>query len=80
MSSLTYDIICPKLIYYRYEAEELASSLGLVLYTTSAKENVNIETVFHHLAERFCKDRDKDQEHAMPRWGNSFFFLIRIIY
>lgn len=35
----------------REEAEELASSLGLVLFTTSAKENVNIEPVFRNLAQ-----------------------------
>ena len=34
----------------REEGEELAASLGLVLHTTSAKENLNIEPVFRSLA------------------------------
>ena len=38
-------------MFLREEAEELASSLGLVLFTTSAKENVNIEPVFRNLAQ-----------------------------
>ena len=34
----------------REEGEELAASLGLVLHTTSAKDNLNIEPVFRSLA------------------------------
>lgn len=50
----------------RHEAEEMASSLGLVLYTTSSKENVNVESVFQDLAQRFSKTQDKEAEQIIP--------------
>lgn len=47
--------------------EDLAASLGLVLYTTSSKENVNVETVFQHLAQRYGRTRDREMEYSPPR-------------
>ena len=52
---------------FRQEAEELASSLGLVLYTTSSKEDVNVDAVFLHLAQGFSKKREKVAEQVVPR-------------
>ena len=36
--------------YFRYEAEELVSSMGLGMVSTSAKDNINIGQVFQHIA------------------------------
>ena len=42
-------------LLFRYEAEDLAVLLQLELFTTSAKDNVNIESVFQHLANSYFK-------------------------
>ena len=43
------------MLVFRYEAEDLAALLELEMFTTSAKDNVNIETVFQHLANSYFK-------------------------
>ena len=45
------------LLCFRYEADELASSLDLELVTTSAKDNVNIDSVFQTIANSHFRTR-----------------------
>ena len=45
------------LLCFRYEADELASSLELELVTTSAKDNVNIDSVFQTIANSHFRTR-----------------------
>ena len=42
-------------LFLRYEAEDTAANLGLNLATTSAKENVNIDSVFQQIADSYFK-------------------------
>ena len=42
----------------RYEAEEVAAQLDLLLFTASAKEDINISLVFQHLADSHCRARE----------------------
>ena len=55
----------------RYEAEDLAAMLELELFTTSAKDNVNIELVFQHLANSYFNTltaQSAPARHYSPRY------------
>ena len=54
----------------RYEAEDMAALLELEMFTTSAKDNVNIETVFQHIANSYFKTpavQSAPTRHYSPR-------------
>ena len=56
---------------FRYEAEDLAAMLELELFTTSAKDNVNIELVFQHLANSYFNTlvaQSAPARHYSPRY------------
>merc|ERR1719400_2935016 len=53
--------LLPSAATTRDEAEEMAASLGLILHTTSAKENLNIEPVFRNLAQALTPARQPRQ-------------------
>ena len=40
-------------IYSRLEAERLAAEAGMRLYRTSVKDDLNVGSVFQHLAENY---------------------------
>ena len=55
---------------FRYEAEDLAAMLELELFTTSAKDDVNIELVFQHLANNYFNTlsaQSASARHYSPR-------------
>ena len=59
---------------FRYEAEDLAAMLELELFTTSAKDNVNIELVFQHLANSYFNTlavQSAPARHYSPRYCRS---------
>ena len=55
----------------RYEAEDLATMLELDMFTTSAKDDVNIELVFQHLANSYFNTlaaQSAPARHYSPRY------------
>ena len=55
----------------RYEAEDMAALLELEMFTTSAKDNVNIELVFQHLASSYFNSlaaQTAPARHYSPRY------------
>ena len=51
--------ICIKNISCRFEAERLAGEAGMRLYRTSVKEDLNVGSVFQHLAENYVNKVSK---------------------
>ena len=57
--------------FSRYEAEDLATELEMEMFTTSAKDNVNIELVFQHLANSYFNTlaaQSAPARHFSPRY------------
>ena len=53
-------------IYFRLDAERLAAECNMRLYRTSVKEDLNVGSVFQHLAENYVNKVNKCMGKLVP--------------